>query len=135
VISHQTVFRFGEDFPAGRIFLDFDVQQQRKLYHCNGCGLWYFSHIPTKDFLKELMDQPQLANRWSEADRSRFDRASAAIQLYLGSPGAILDIGAHTGGFLKSLGDGWRKYALEPMVYSSQQIGDDIELFNDFLKT
>ncbi len=42
---------------------------------CTACTLWYYSHVPTKERLRSLLDQPQLVGRWSPEDRSDFRSA------------------------------------------------------------
>lgn len=117
----------------GRIHLGRDVETERKLFKCTGCGLLYFSHVPAKNLLLQMFDQTSLTERWEGVDRLAFRRGLAAVRQYVPSGTAVLDIGAHTGGFLQRFGDGWRKVALEPMINSSRAIGE-VEMLNGFVE-
>src|SRR5258708_26378981 len=109
------------------------METARKLLECGGCGLWYFSHIPKRNILFEILDEPAPLERWSQSDRPTFQRARAVLKSSFPQGGRILDIGAHTGGFLKTLGDEWQKSAVEPML-ASTEIPEDMVIYNAFLE-
>ncbi|MDQ3897961.1 MAG: class I SAM-dependent methyltransferase [Actinomycetota bacterium] len=106
-----------------------DVEAARRLLVCEGCGLWYFSLVPKTETMSRLLDRPGLPSRWSEvAGRGVFARAHRALARYLPCPGGILDVGAHGGAFLRTLGPGWEKTAIEPMARASEEILDTVVL-------
>jgi SAM-dependent methyltransferase len=128
-LATRTVFSRFEHFPAGSVSVAADVEAARRLLECDVCGLWYFSLVPTPETVSRLLDQPSLPDRWSAAgDRGTFGRAHRALAAYLPHPGRVLDVGAHAGGFLSTLGTRWDKTALEPMAWSSEEIRDTMVL-------
>lgn len=128
-LATHTVFSQFEEFPAGAVSVGRDVEAARRLLACEACGLWYFSLVPTAETMSRLLDQPSLRDRWSAPDqRGTFDRAHRALAAYLPRPGRILDVGAHAGGFLSTLGPRWDKTAIEPMARSSEEIRDTVVL-------
>src|SRR4030081_3518022 len=78
--SRATVFPLAEPFPHGHVSLGPQVEAQRRLYECTDCSLWYYSHVPTKETLRSLLDQPQLVTRWSTGDRRGFRGAREAMR-------------------------------------------------------
>ncbi len=128
VLSHKTAFRLAEPFPGGTVQLGPDVTQVRKLYECGECTLWYYDYIPSPSLITALLDRPELADRWRTDDRLTFKRARSMITTYLSGSANVLDIGAHYGGFLDMLPQGWKKFALEPMATSASSIKDTIVL-------
>ncbi|MDQ4068247.1 MAG: class I SAM-dependent methyltransferase [Actinomycetota bacterium] len=123
-----TVFSRFEHFPAGSVSISPDVEAARRLLVCQACALWYFSLVPTPETISRLLDRPGLPNRWSAgARRGTFGRAHRALAAYLLDGGRILDVGAHTGGFLSTLGPHWDKTAIEPMT-QSEEIPDTVVL-------
>jgi 2-polyprenyl-3-methyl-5-hydroxy-6-metoxy-1,4-benzoquinol methylase len=133
LLSEHTVFRLGEDFPSVRVRLGREVEELRKLYKCNLCELWYYSLVPTQEFTREVLSKSVLLGRWDESDRPTFQRGREAIKEFLPGKGNVLDIGAHTGGFLSTVMGGWRKFAVEPMIASSETTGD-VTVFSTFLE-
>lgn len=123
LVSSDTTFTRFEQFPSGSVALGEDVKDARRLLLCDACGLWYFCLVPTSATIGHLLDQPGLPSRWSACDdRGTFDRAHSALARYRSKCGNILDVGAHAGGFLSTLPQGWIKTALEPMARSSEEI-------------
>lgn len=128
-LASRTVFSRFEDFPAGSVTIGADVEGARRLLACDMCGLWYFSLVPTSDTISRLLDRPGLQTRWSSSGvRSTFDRAHRALASHLPGSGRILDVGAHAGGFLSTLGAGWEKTAMEPMACAADEIRDTAKL-------
>ena len=127
-LARDTVFARFERFPAGSVSISTDVEAARRLLVCSMCGLWFFSLVPTVETVSRLLDRPGLPARWSAAvQRGTFGRAHRALASYLPVPGRILDVGAHAGGFLSTLGPEWDKTAIEPMASSADEIvGTDV---------
>lgn len=132
VVSGRTGFTVAEEFPRGRVAPSEEVLARRRLLCCGGCGLWYFDLVPSPELVMHLLDQPGLVERWDQGvDRPAFQRARAVLAKR--APGRILDVGAHSGGFLDTLPAGWRKTALEPMQSSSEGI-EETRVVNGFLE-
>lgn len=127
-VAARTAFTQFEHFPAGSVSISPDVEAARRLLACRACGLWYFSLVPTPETIRRLLDRPGLPNRWSAGTRrGTFGRAHRALAAYLPDAGGILDVGAHSGGFLSTLGPLWEKTAIEPMT-RSDEIPDTVVL-------
>lgn len=133
VLASRTAFNLVESFPRGLARLDHEIEKVRRLYGCTECGLRYLSHIPARELLEDLLDNDDLLRRWPQHDRPAFTRARRAIEGIRPQGATILDIGAHTGGFLSTLSSGWRKHALEPLVNSSSKI-HDVEVYSGYLE-
>lgn len=116
IVGEQIRFREAERFPSGWVALSSAVAKERCLLKCSLCRLVYFSHVPSETTLKELMDRPEVVERWQPTDRPAFRYARDIVSQFLAGSGRILDVGAHTGGFLASLAQGWEKVALDPMA-------------------
>lgn len=128
-LARRTLFSQFEHFPAGSVSISPDVEAARRLLVCQACGLWYFSLVPTAETISRLLDRPGLPGRWSAgASRGTFVRAHRALAAYLPDGGRILDVGAHSGAFLSTLGPEWDKTAIEPMTRSSEEISDTVVL-------
>lgn len=128
-LARHTVFSRFERFPAGSVSVSEDVEADRRLLRCERCGLWFFSLVPTTETVTRLLDRPGLPGRWSAVERrGTFDRAHDALTSYLPGGGRILDVGAHAGGFLSTLGAEWDKAAIEPMASSAVEIPDTVVL-------
>ena len=126
-LARHTVFSRFEHFPAGSVSVSGDVEAGRRLLVCEICGLWFFSLVPTTETVCRLLDRPGLPARWSAVEkRGTFARANRALASYLPGPGRILDVGAHGGGFLSTVGADWEKTAIEPMASSAEEIPDAV---------
>jgi SAM-dependent methyltransferase len=132
VVSTRTGFSMAEQFPRGRVVPSEEVLERRRLLSCRECGLWYFDLVASPELVMHLLDQPGLVERWDQGvDRPAFQRARAVLARR--APGRILDVGAHSGGFLDTLPDGWSRTALEPMQSSSGGI-EGTRVLNGFLE-
>lgn len=128
-LATRTTFSRFERFPAGSVAVCRDVEAARRLLICETCGLWYFSLVPKAETMRSLLDRPGLPGRWAaDAGRGVFGRAHRALASYLPCGGRILDVGAHSGAFLDTLGPGWEKTAIEPMARASEEIRDTVVL-------
>lgn len=113
-LSVKTRFVNSYDFPIGAVQVGQDACQ-RELRCCLTCGIWYFSVVPHSEAVRAMTDRPGVTERWhSDNERPAFLRAVDRIAPM--TPGAILDIGSHSGGFLAMLPESWTKVALEPMA-------------------
>lgn len=102
---------------------------------CMECSLWHFNIIPSTATLRDLLENPAVATRWAgHSDRPAFKRAREVLHEFFSRGGSVLDVGAHTGGFLDTLDSNWRKTALEPMRCASEQRRDEIEMLSGFLE-
>jgi hypothetical protein len=128
-LARRTTFSQFEHFPAGSVALCTDVEAARRLLVCEACGLWYFSLVPKTETITRLLDRPALSSRWSSvAGRGVFGPAHRALASYLPRQGRILNVVAHGGAFLGTLGPGWEKTAIGPMASASEEIGDTVLL-------
>ena len=128
-------FRIAETFPCGRAVLGPDVQNMRRLMRCSTCGLLHFSHIPSQDAVKSLLDGPSSAVRWPTGNRLSYAFAREIIRQNVPLGGQVLDVGAHNGAFLASLGDEYRKVALEPIESSHAALRiQGIDVLEGFLE-
>jgi hypothetical protein len=122
ILSTRTAFSLIGSFPKGMVALHRDVEERRRLYRCGICGLRYLSHIPKREVLESLLDSDGILGLWPQHDRPAFRRGREALRMMQPNGTVIIDIGAHTGGFLSTLPPQWEKHALEPMASSSSRI-------------
>lgn len=111
--SAETFFLANEVVPAGKAIPLPDVKARRHLYEC-ACGLWYFNLVPTRGTLEKLSESEAVRGRWSDEHRAAFARTYPILDALFPSGGTILDVGAHTAGFLRALPNTWKRFALEP---------------------
>lgn len=111
--SAETFFLANELVPAGKAIPLPDVKAARHLYECV-CGLWYFNLIPTTGTLERLSESQAVRERWPDHRRAAFDRSLLILDDLFPSGGTILDVGAHTAGFLRMLPKTWKRFGLEP---------------------
>jgi len=133
LLSANTIYRFGEDFPSARFNFDIKIFSNRKLYECNYCGLWYFSLIPDEKTISDLLTGPDFPERWKIEDRFAFGQAKIIINQYFPEGGSILDVGGHMGGFISLFGNKWKKTLLEPMANSLEQ-PESTTIINEFIE-
>jgi SAM-dependent methyltransferase len=126
-------FSRAEQFPTARVTLGSDVLRSRRLCRCRPCGLWFFNRVPRPEVLQELLDKPDLEARWAAEDRPTFRRGRAVMASLLPGGGALLDVGAHSGGFLDTVGPGWTRAAVEPMAASAQNL-EGVRVYGGFLE-
>jgi len=116
------------------------IQQKMQssiLYACKSCGLNFrFPQLSAGELESLYRGLP--STHWTGESGPNESWALARAHLLaqfseLASP-AVLDVGAFTGGFLKSLPNGWRKSAIEPSMEAGDALAfQGVELIAHFL--
>ena len=84
------------------------------LFRCGSCGLAFRYPSLDKAELDALYRRGKAEN-WQAPQKTRVDWkiANQWLSRYLKPDGAILDVGCYDGGFLRSIGSGYRRYGIE----------------------
>jgi SAM-dependent methyltransferase len=119
--------------PVGSVRLTDDVMRKRRLRACNTCGIWYHGMIPKRDTISRIYDTSVYAESILPTGRRRsFDRARHALARHGSPERSILDVGASSGAFLKSL-TGWTRSALEPTSSSVLQLAFADHIYSGYV--
>jgi 2-polyprenyl-3-methyl-5-hydroxy-6-metoxy-1,4-benzoquinol methylase len=102
--------------PQGLVELTEEVERERRLARCAGCGLLYNRLIPRSRTLDALYDVPVAGATWKFAAGRRLmgEKLAFLKMLPMDQPLRALDVGCYTGGFLEMLPGHWSKYGLDP---------------------
>jgi len=102
--------------PQGVVALTAEVEDERQLARCAGCGLLYNRLIPTGETLDSLYDVPVEGATWKfAADRRLMHQKLDFLRMLPAErPVEVLDVGCYTGGFLEMLPEHWTKHGLDP---------------------
>jgi 2-polyprenyl-3-methyl-5-hydroxy-6-metoxy-1,4-benzoquinol methylase len=88
----------------------------RVLRQCNSCRLRYFDLIPERETLLNLYRADAIVNYWNDSDARKLREKLESVLPNVPVKGhaAVLDIGCHTGKFLRCLPLGWSKVGIDP---------------------
>jgi 2-polyprenyl-3-methyl-5-hydroxy-6-metoxy-1,4-benzoquinol methylase len=115
------------------------VQKMEKsvLYSCEACGLVFrfprLNSVELESFYRNLP-----SSLWQDGGEATEARSKANSYLLArfakSSEISVLDVGAYTGGFLKSLPGSWRKSAIEPSHEAAELLeSQGVKLIGHFL--
>lgn len=95
------------------------------LYECLTCGLWFkHPYLPAKELASYYNSaSDDLPWEGNEA-RPDFAGATAVLTDALPEGGRVLDLGCYRGRFLRSLGDGFIKFGIEPSSRAAEAASD-----------
>lgn len=126
--------------PAGKFVLDETTRKKRQLLMCTSCGLIYHQIVPTRDTINTLYADRTVLRAWSSpADTRRLRAKFKPIQDAMTRDGTVrvLDIGCHTGRFLRSLPRDWEKHGIDPnriALDEAQQIAPEGKFRNGLIE-
>lgn len=94
------------------------------LYRCRNCTLRFRVPTPTAEQLMKYYSHLPTEQLWRhEPDRIVWRRI---VQILETCPEkSILDVGCFRGDFLKSLGEGWRRFGIEPSADARREAGSN----------